>query len=505
MLEHFVRYLSNKALKKLHVDILIVFYRCNLQANFVTITKKLLGAYVLFEKLKNENLNIWDGYTNHIFANKLVNQTLSQESFDYYIAQDFYYLLIYLEAIEKLAEFPNAQKCFKPIVDGVKLELEHHIKLDTPIVKPSSATTNYTNYLKNLIDNGTYEDLLIAIAPCLVGYYELGVYISSLKICENNRYEDWIKLYQDDDYKKSSDACIVLVDEIKNYNFERLNDVFSEAIKLEIAFFDQVTDFYSPPTVLTIAGSDSSGGAGIQADLKAISANKCYGASVITTITAQSTSGVTDIFDLPSSLIENQFNTVADDLDIKYIKIGMLNSVDIIKSVHAVTKDRNINYVLDPVMIAKDETKLLKDNAIELLKDTLLKGAFVITPNIPEAEVLTGLHVNDLESMKVACIWLKEMGAQNILLKGGHLEDSELIDVLYFDEKFYYYKTAKLITKDTHGTGCTLSSALAAYLARGFSLDIACQKAIDYVQKAILSNFKVGKGRGPVNHFYIIP
>jgi len=459
---------------------------------------------VLFEKLKNKNLDIWEGYTNHIFANKLVNQTLSQKSFDFYIAQDYYYLLIYLDAITKLSGFPNSAQCFKPIADGVRLELAHHKKADTSNVQPSVATKNYTNYLKNIIENGTYEELLTAIAPCLVGYYELGVYIGSLNVCENNRYEDWIKLYQDDDYKKSSDACEVLVNDIQNYNFERLNNIFAKAIKLEIGFFDQVVDFYSPPTVLTIAGSDSSGGAGIQADLKAISANKCYAASVITTITAQSTSGVTDIFDLPSSLIENQFNTVADDLDIKYIKIGMLNSVDIIKSVHAVTKDRNISYVLDPVMIAKDDTKLLKDNAIELLKNTLLKGAFVITPNIPEAEVLTGLHVDDLESMKTACIKLKEMGAQNILLKGGHLEDSELIDVLYFDEKFYYYKTAKLMTKDTHGTGCTLSSALASFLAYGMSLDIACKKAIDYVQEAIISTYKVGKGRGPVNHFYKI-
>jgi hydroxymethylpyrimidine/phosphomethylpyrimidine kinase len=457
---------------------------------------------VLFKKLKNKNIDIWDRYTKHIFANKLVNQTLVQKSFDFYIEQDYYYLLVYFDAIKKLAEFPNAAQCFKPIADGVKLELEHHEKSNNTKIKPSKATIRYIDYLKNLIKNGSYEELLIAIAPCLVGYYELGIYINSLKICENNRYIDWIKLYQDDDYKKSSDACTDLVNGLQNYNFEKLNAIFSKAIKLEIAFFDQVVDFYSPPTVLTIAGSDSSGGAGIQADIKAISANKCYGASVITTITAQSTSGVTDIFDLPSSLIENQFNAVANDLDIKYIKIGMLNSVDIINSVHAVTKNRSIPYVLDPVMIAKDETKLLKDNAIELLKSTLLKNAYVITPNIPEAEVLTGLHVKDLESMKIACIKLKEMGTQNILLKGGHLEKSELVDVLYFNEKFYYYRTPKLMTKNTHGTGCTLSSALASYLASGYSLDIACQKAIDYVQKAIISNFKVGKGRGPVNHFY---
>ena len=198
---------------------------------------------MLFNELKTKNLNIWNGYTKHIFANKLVSQTLSQKSFDYYIAQDYYYLLIYLAAIEKLSQFPNASQCFAPIVQGVQLELKHHTKSDNTDVNPSLATKNYTNYLENLINNGTYEDLLIAIAPCLVGYYELGVYISSLEVCENNRYEDWIKLYQDDDYKKSSDACIELVNEIKDYNFEKLNDIFSQAIKLEIAFFDQVVEF----------------------------------------------------------------------------------------------------------------------------------------------------------------------------------------------------------------------------------------------------------------------
>lgn len=198
---------------------------------------------MLFNKLKTENLDIWNGYTHHIFAEKLVNQTLSQKSFDYYISQDYYYLLIYLDAIEKLSRFPDASECFTPITKGVKLELEHHVKADNTNIKPSLATTNYTNYLKKLISNGTYEELLIAIAPCLVGYYELGVYISSLEICENNRYENWIKLYQDDDYKKSSDACVTLVDELQNYNFKELNNIFSEAIKLEIAFFDQIIEF----------------------------------------------------------------------------------------------------------------------------------------------------------------------------------------------------------------------------------------------------------------------
>ena len=204
---------------------------------------------MLFEKLRTKNLDIWKGYTNHIFANKLVNQTLSKKSFDYYIAQDYYYLLIYLDAIERLSLFPNASELFNPMVQGVKLELDHHVKSDNTNLNPSIATKNYTDYLQKLISKGTYKELLTAVAPCLVGYYELGIYISSLEVCENNRYEEWIKLYQDDDYKKSSDSCIDLVNSLEDYNFEKLNDIFYEAIKLEIAFFDQVVEFEVLPNI----------------------------------------------------------------------------------------------------------------------------------------------------------------------------------------------------------------------------------------------------------------
>jgi len=460
---------------------------------------------MLFEKLKNNNIDRWNAYINHIFANKLVNQTLKEENFDFYLEQDYYYLLTYFEAISKLAVFSKTNNCFDDMVESTKMELKHHEKTVKKAGKPSLATKNYTEYLNKIIKSENYEDLLISIAPCLVGYFELGQYISSLDTCEDNRYAQWIELYQNDDYRDSTSQCIELVNELVDYDFNKLNQIFLDNIELEIAFFDQVIDFAPKPAVLTIAGSDSSGGAGIQADLKAISANKCYAASVITTITAQNTTGVTDVFDLPINLIENQFNTVVDDLDIKYIKIGMLNSIEIIKNVESFTKKRNIPYVLDPVMYAKGGFKLMNDDAIDVLKDTLIKGAFVITPNIPEAQILSGLHVDGLESMKACCIKLHKLGAKNILLKGGHLDTTKMIDVLYFDEKFYYFETTKLTTKHTHGTGCTLSSALASFLARGFSLNDASKNAIKYVQNGILNNFKVGKGRGPINHFYMIP
>jgi hydroxymethylpyrimidine/phosphomethylpyrimidine kinase len=459
---------------------------------------------MLFEKLKDKNIDRWLAYTNHIFANKLVNQTLSQKSFDFYITQDYHYLLTYFEAISKLALFSKTHHCFDEMVASTKGELDHHQHALNQPLNPSLATTNYTDYLNKIIESENYEDLLISIAPCLIGYYELGKYISNLEVCEDNRYAKWIELYQTDDYKEATKICIAFINELKDYDFEKLNKIFIDTIELEIAFFDQVIEHNPLPIVLTIAGSDSSGGAGIQADLKSISANGAYAASVITTITAQNTTGVTDVFDLPVTLIQSQFNTVADDLDISYIKIGMLNSTQIIKTVDKLTKERQIPYVLDPVMVTKGGFKLMKDDAIDVLRETLMQGAFVITPNILEAQILSGLHVEHIESMKACCIKLHELGAKNILLKGGHLNTTKMIDILYFNEQFYYFETNKFTTRHTHGTGCSLSSALASFLALGLSLDKASEHAISYVQNGMLNNFKVGNGRGPVNHFYML-
>ena len=253
--------------------------------------------------------------------------------------------------------------------------------------------------------------------------------------------------------------------------------------------------------VLTIAGSDSSAGAGIQADLKTIAANGCYGASVITAITSQNTEGVKDIFDLPISVIESQFEAVVSDLDVQFVKIGMLSSCDIVQSVDVLLKKSKIPYVLDPVMSAKDSTKLLKNQAVEMMKNSLLKEAFLITPNIPEAEVLTGMTIETIEDMKEACI---KIDAKDVLLKGGHLNGNKLVDILYHEEKFFEYKHDKIITQNTHGTGCTLASAISSQLALGLSLPKACENAIEYVQKSIVNNYSIGLGQSPLNHFFML-
>ena len=255
-----------------------------------------------------------------------------------------------------------------------------------------------------------------------------------------------------------------------------------------------------PPIVLTIAGSDSSAGAGTQADLKTIAANGCYGTSVITTVTSQNTKGVNDIFSLPVEVIESQFNAVMEDLDVQVVKTGMLGSKEACLMVDKLLENYMVPVIVDPVMSAKDGTALLEGDGLKALK-ALLKKAFLITPNIPEAEILTGFKITNVEQMKEACL---KMDAQSILLKGGHLEGNILVDILYHDSQFYEFKHRKIQTKNTHGTGCTLASAIASQLAKGLELPEACEEAIEYVKKAIIENYPTGQGNGSLNHFYMI-
>ncbi len=252
--------------------------------------------------------------------------------------------------------------------------------------------------------------------------------------------------------------------------------------------------------VLTIAGSDSSSGAGIQADLKSFVANGSYGATVITSITSQNTKGVFDIYDLPLEVIKSQFNAVVTDLDIKFIKVGMLNSCEIVELVGYLLKDKNIPFIIDPVMSAKDSTKLLKCEEKSHIKK-LIKESYLVTPNIPEASILTGLEILTKEDMKEACVNLE---AKNVLLKGGHLVGDELVDVLFYDGEFFEFYHKRVDTKNTHGTGCTLSSAITAHLEQGCDLPTACSLSIEYLQESIKHSYSIGGGNSPVNHFFAL-
>ena len=259
--------------------------------------------------------------------------------------------------------------------------------------------------------------------------------------------------------------------------------------------------------VLTIAGSDSGGGAGIQADIKSISANGCFAASAITAITAQNTLGVNAVEGLSIDIIEGQIEAVLSDIGADSVKIGMLHSAEVVRSVaRMLRKYRITNVVLDPVMVSTSGHKLIEDSAIEVLKSELMPMARVITPNIPEAEILLGEALSKQGDLPDAARRLAEMYGVSVLLKAGHLVDDELIDIFYNREtnETVELSARRIDTRNTHGTGCTLSSAFAAQLAKGLSLTEAARTAKQYINQAIIhgANQNIGHGHGPVNHFY---
>lgn len=259
---------------------------------------------------------------------------------------------------------------------------------------------------------------------------------------------------------------------------------------------------------LSIAGFDGSGGAGLQADLKTFGALGCYGMTVLTALPIQNTCGVRNCYQIPISAIEEQLEAIFDDITPDAIKIGMLFSSDIIKLVanFLQSKAKNIPIVLDPVMVAKSGDRLLQEDAISALRQDLLPLATIVTPNIPEANCLLNLN-KDLQTEEFAVLADKilKLGPKSVLIKGGHLNGVDSNDLLLTQDGISEYFVAKRIeTKNSHGTGCTLSAAITSYLAKSFDLITSCKKAKEYLTAALLSakNLSVGKGHGPVNHFY---
>lgn len=255
-------------------------------------------------------------------------------------------------------------------------------------------------------------------------------------------------------------------------------------------------------TALTIAGSDSSGGAGIQADLKTFSACGVYGMSVITAITAQNTCGVTNIRELDCEIIRDQIDAVYTDIKVDAVKIGMLSNAEIIETVaDALIRNNATNVVLDTVMISKSGSNLLKPEAVDALKRIMIPLALIVTPNLYEASAIVGFPVEDQEGMKKAAVSIKDMGPKYVIIKGGHLPGNAC-DILYDGHKFTVFSNERIDTVHTHGTGCTFSSAIAASLAQGYNMETAVAHAKDFITKAITHGFKLGKGVGPTHHFY---
>ena len=258
----------------------------------------------------------------------------------------------------------------------------------------------------------------------------------------------------------------------------------------------------SVPKAMTIAGSDSGGGAGIQADLKTFAALGVYGTVTLTAITAQNTVGVTGVHEIPTDMIVAQMDAVMGDIGADAVKTGMLSSQEIVEVVASqIQKHMVRSLVVDPVMVAKSGDALLREDAVNAVRTRLVPLAAVVTPNIPEAESLTGMTINSDEEVREAARRIMGMGARSVVVKGGHRE-GPAVDVLYDGSEFREFTAPRIDTVNTHGTGCTFASAVAAGLAQGRSVDDAVGQAKDYVTEAIRASFPIGQGHGPLNHFY---
>lgn len=260
---------------------------------------------------------------------------------------------------------------------------------------------------------------------------------------------------------------------------------------------------YPTKIALTIAGSDSSGGAGIQADLKTFQALGVFGTSAVTAVTVQNTQKVYDIQEIDPRIVHDQIVCLFEDMTINAVKIGMVSSIPLIDAIaDALEKIRHPAIVLDPVMISKSGYALLKKEARQALVEKLFPLAEVVTPNIHEAEAMVGRSISNLEQMETAANQILDLGAKKVVVKGGHMGGDQATDILYDGHQFKHLSTPRLDTINTHGTGCTFSSAIAAYMARGFHFFEAVKKAKAYISGAITHALSIGKGHGPTHHFF---
>lgn len=461
---------------------------------------------MLFEKLVDNANYLWDDYINHQFVHDLVSEKLNKNKFKNYLEQDYIYLKGYNECFKLIAKECSDEFELNYFTECSAIESEMKIyqdyMLDLTDIHPSKTTNEYLNYMYEIMIHGTHLQKIIVILPCIVGYGFIAKDLAVKEIDKNNYYKKWIDLYQSEEFTWPVRDLITIVNsyEVTKEELTELQEIFNYVCKLEIKFFNQALE-PQKVGVLTIAGSDCSGGAGIQADIKTISANGAYAASVITAITAQNTMGVTAIENVATKMVEEQMDAVLSDLDIKAIKIGMLADEKVIQAISN-KLNTNIPVILDPVMVAKDNTKLINDLAINDLVKYLFPKAFLVTPNIVEASKLLNMEIDNETKMKKACLKLSQMGCKNVLLKGGHLKADQLVDVLYANEEFYVFYKKRIPTKDTHGTGCSLSSAIATNIAKGLCIEKAVELAIDYVYAGIKLNYSVGRGCSPINHFH---
>lgn len=482
------------------------------------------------------------------FIESMLRGDLSREVFALFIVQDTLYLKEYIKLNEKLIDLitdEEARGFFFSQIKGLSQELEflqtkfnHEISSFPKDSEQNPSNLLYTSYMHKVVSEKNEVKALCALFACPWVYFKIGKYLKENVRCDNPYFE-WIDSYSYEGYIQSienfGNYIAKLLLGLNDFEKNEALKCFIQTCKMEYLFWDAAYknenwpgDFAlfpkinlenpKPRVAITIAGSDSSGGAGIQADLNTFSSHKVFGTSAITVLTAQNSIGVQSVFPIDTKFVESQLKSVFSDLEVNAIKVGMLYDISIITEVAEffqrlkLEKLKVAPIVIDPVFISTSGHLLIKEEAIDCLATKLFPLAEIITPNLDETKKLLNLIHSDLEidsvdKMKEAAkLIASHYNIKSILVKGGHLNlNSKAVDVLYNNrtDTYQIYQADYLKSENTHGTGCSLSSSIAANLAKGFQLEQAVEHAKLYVYQAILNGFRVGQGKnGTLNHFH---
>lgn len=485
---------------------------------------------------------IYEQILSSPFITGMVKGTLARQRFNHYIAQDILYLHDYARVLSILAgKLPTLEGTtkfarFAEGVESAELQIHaHYVGTNLPESVASPSCLLYRSFLLRCAAVEPVEVLAAAVLPCFWIYERVGQYAKE-RTSEDNPYHVWTEGYSGEEFEEATRGARKTCDELAAATTPEMRrkmiNAFVMAAELEKRFWNSAYALESwshnpstslgpasnsqirPPTALSIAGSDNSGGAGIQADIKTMSALGVYSQTAITAVVNENTQGVYGVIPIPGAFVQAQIQSCVSDIGVDAIKIGMLHSADLIEKVRETLLEhvpKGTPVVLDPVMVATSGDRLLEDDAVSTLRDRLIPLATVVTPNIPEAAVLLDISADEVASdlSAYATALSNLFGGVSVLLKGGHLADKggDVVTDVLFDSTtgaIVVFPSPLIHTRNTHGTGCTLSSALAALLAKGLSVSDATSLAKEYVAGAILaaSDQQLGKGHGPVSHFY---
>lgn len=480
----------------------------------------------------NWSRDILESILDSPFISELSEGCLEYEKFIFFLQQDILFLRQFSKGLKYMSKNVlngKYQELLEKFADEIAKEeysLKSEFDLSLESVEATPSCLLYTSYiLKEAYENIPHR-CVSAYFSCFWVYYKVGKnLIKNSK--KNNPFQKWIDYYHSDDFSENKDIFKKMIYDIIDNDENKLNEakqVFRDTCKMEKMFWDSaynLEQFFKAPKmlkpkcVLTIAGSDSGGGAGIQSDLNTFRSCGVFGTSVITCLTAQNSQGVYGVFPSSSTFVRDQIITVIKDFDIQAIKIGMLFDKDIIQEVATTLRElTNIKIILDPVMISTSGHQLLKDESISELCSTLMPLCEIVTPNLDETHKLLSLIENnelkDIKTLnemeKASKLLMDHFKLKSILIKGGHLViDNNCIDLLNFKGEISYYTSQHIKGTNSHGSGCSLSSAITSFTAKKYSLPLAVKMAKKYVHQAIENGFKLGKGEnGTLNHFNMI-